>query len=34
MKMKGQAGRDLKDMPLTKDMTGGRKGSVAKMDHK
>ena len=34
MRMKGQAERDLKDMPLTKDMTGGRKGSVAKMDHK
>lgn len=29
MKMKGQAERDLKDMPLTKDMTGGR-NSMAK----
>ena len=29
MRMKGQAGRDLKDMPLTKDMTGGR-DSMAK----
>jgi hypothetical protein len=33
-RFEGQAKRDLKDMPLTKDMTGGRKGSVAKMDHK
>lgn len=24
MKMKGEAKRDLMDMPLTKDMTGGR----------
>lgn len=31
MKMKGEAKRDLMDMPLTKDMTGGR---GPKMGHK
>ncbi|MCP4991771.1 MAG: hypothetical protein GY928_38635 [Colwellia sp.] len=33
-RFEGQAKRDLKDMPITKDASGGRKSSVAKMDHK
>ena len=34
IKKDGVMDADTKDMPLTKDMTGGRKGSMVQMGHK
>ena len=34
MKKDGVMDADTEDMPLTKDMTGGRKGSMVQMNHK